>query len=475
MPTSYDSAFFTRPGAHIHVVGIGGAGMSAIARLLFESGIEVSGSDRQSNDMTRALQRDGVTVYEGHAADHIRGATVLLVSSAVKDDNPEVAAARAAGIPVLNRREALPCLLPGKTQIAVAGTHGKTTTTALIAYLLLETGDDPSYVVGGILNNTGQNAHVGQGGAFVVEADEYDNMFLGLSPQIAVITNIEHDHPDIFPTLDDVLSAFRQFVARLPEEGTLIACIDDPYAYQLAHERRAAGKPVITYGLGNPNADWSAIDLIDDVDQTSFTIRYFQRGYALRQPAILTLAGRHNIQNALAALAAVNSYGVALDVSIPHLKMFQGTGRRFEVMGQAGGVVVLSDYGHHPTAIRATLQAARQRYGQTTIWAVWQPHTYSRMRLLAADFAKAFSDANYLFITDIYAARETRQAGDPTAADLARLAASAGHGDPRYSGDLDSTAAILAGEVSPGDVVIIFSAGDAPKIGEMLLDSLSKR
>jgi UDP-N-acetylmuramate--alanine ligase len=448
--------------------------MSAIARVLLDSGIQVSGSDRQSNDITHALQRDGATVYEGHAAVQVQGATVLLVSSAVKDDNPEVTAARAAGIPVLNRREAFPYLLPDKTQIAVAGTHGKTTTAALITHLLTETGNDPSYIVGGILNNTGQNAHAGQGRTFVVEADEYGEMFLGLSPRIAVITNIEHDHPDIFPTMDDVIRAFRRFVARLPDDGMLIACVDDPYTHQLAHERREAGKPVFSYGLSEPHADWSVLDQIEENDQTAFTVRYFQGGYALRQHVTSALAGRHNVQNTLAALAAVYSYGVALEAAIPHLNSFQGTARRLEVMGQVGDVTVISDYGHHPTAIRATLQAVRQRYRHATIWAVWQPHTYSRTRLLAADFARAFGDANYLFITDIYAARETRQVGDPTAADLARMAVSAGHGDARYSGDLDATAATLAVEVCPGDVVIIFSAGDAPKIGEMLLDRLGK-
>jgi UDP-N-acetylmuramate--alanine ligase len=289
-----------------------------------------------------------------------------------------------------------------------------------------------------------------------------------------VITNIEHDHPDVFPAMDDVIRAFRRFVALLPEDGTLIACVNDPHVRQIAYERRETGKPVSSYGLSEPQADWSALDQSDEVDQTAFTIRYFQDGRALHRPATSPLAGRHNVLNTLAALAAVQCYGVALDTAIPHLSSFRGTARRFEVMGQVGQVTVISDYGHHPTAIRATLQAARQRYGNTTIRAVWQPHTYSRTRLLAADFARAFDDANYLLITDIYAARETRQEGDPTAADLARMAVSAGHDNARYSGDLETTAAILCGEVSPGDVVIIFSAGDAPKIGEMLLEALRK-
>ncbi len=474
MAEASSTSIFTVPGAHVHIVGIGGAGMSAIARVLLDSGVSVSGSDRQLNDITRALQRDGATIYQGHDARYTAGATVALVSSAVKDDNPEVLAARAAGIPVLNRREAFPHLLPGKTQVAVAGTHGKTTTTALIVHLLRETGHDPSYIVGGVLNNTGDNAHAGQGEAFVVEADEYAYMFLGLRPKIAVVTNIEHDHPDLFPTFEDVMSAFRQFVALLPDDGALIACLDDPHAQRLVHERKMAGKPVVTYGLDNPDADWSGVtNESDDIQDTDFVVRCFRHGQPVRKRVITTLAGQHNIRNVVAALAAVHAFGVPIDVAVPAVSTFQGTGRRFEVMGQAGGVTVLSDYGHHPTAIRAVLQAARQRYRGATIWAVWQPHTYSRTRLLAADFASAFADANHALITDIYAAREQPRPGDPTGEDLARMARSAGHPDARHSGDLDATAALLKREVRPGDVVIIFSAGDAPRVGEMLLSSLA--
>jgi UDP-N-acetylmuramate--alanine ligase len=469
-----DSTLFTRPGAHVHIVGIGGAGMSAIARILLESGVTVSGSDRQANDMTRALQRDGATIFMGHAAENIKGASVLLISSAVTDDNPEVVAARSANIPILDRRAAFPLLLPGKEQIAVAGTHGKTTTTALIVHLLRETGHDPSYIVGGVMNNTGSNAHAGKGRAFVVEADEYGGMFLGLAPRIAVITNVEHDHPDQFPTLQDVMHAFRQFAARLPDDGTLIACADDPRALTLAHERKDAGKPVLTYGLDNPDADWSAIDNeSDDAQVSDFMVRCFRHNLPVRKRAVLPLTGTHNIRNALAALAAAHTYGVTLEEMLPALRTFQGTGRRFEVMGQAGGVTVISDYGHHPTAIRATLQAARQRYRQATLWAVWQPHTYSRTRLLADQYASAFGDADHVLITDIYAARERPAPGDPSGADLARNAAS--HPDTRYSGGLDATASLLRREVRPGDVVIIFSAGDAPRVGEMLLKSLAEK
>jgi UDP-N-acetylmuramate--alanine ligase len=458
------------PGAHVHIVGIGGAGMSAIARVLLGSSVKVSGSDRQSNDISRALQRDGATIVEGHAAKHVAGATVVLISSAVTDDNPEVKAAKAAGIPVLNRREAFPYLLPDKTQIAVAGTHGKTTTSALIVHLLRETGHDPSYIVGGVLNNTGDNAHAGKGDAFIVEADEYGYMFLGLRPKIAVITNIEHDHPDLFPTIDDVMRAFRQFAALLPDDGTLIGCIDDPHVHTLVAERRPTFRPVVTYGLENPDADWSSISSDDnDIQSANFVVRYFRHSRPVDKQVTTTLAGQHNILNILAALAAAHSYGIPTDALIPAVSTFQGTGRRFEEMGQAAGVTVFSDYGHHPTAIRAVLQAARQRYRSAKVWAVWQPHTFSRTRLLATDFARAFADADHVLITDIYTARERPQPGDPTGADLAAMTRTAGHPDARHSGDLDATAALLKREVRPGDVVIIFSAGDAPKVGELLL------
>lgn len=469
-----DQALLGGPGARIHVVGIGGAGMSAIARVLLGRGVAVSGSDRQASDITRALQAAGAKVFEGHAAANIAGAGALLISSAVRDDNPEVVAARAAGIPVLKRREALPLLLAGKTQIAVAGTHGKTTTTALIVHILRETGRDPSYIVGGIMNNTGDNARAGSGDAFVIEADEYDYMFLGLAPKIAVVTNVEHDHPDMFPTFQDVLAAFRRFLDQIPADGTLIACADDPGAFRLAYERREQGKPVILYGMDKSDADWSGIPgEIQDLQTTQFVVRTFHHHMPVRKHVVSALSGEHNMRNALAALAAAHAHGVPLAEAIPALATFKGAGRRFEVMGTAGGVTVISDYGHHPTAIQATLQAARQRYPGAHLWAVWQPHTYSRTRLLAGEFARAFALADHALITDIYASREKWAPGDPDGASLARLAAEAGHPDARHSGDIPATAALLIREVEPGDAVIIFSAGDAPKIGEFLLTSLA--
>jgi UDP-N-acetylmuramate--alanine ligase len=444
--------------------------MSAIARVLLDSRVRVSGSDRQSNDITRALERDGAKIYAGHSAANIAGATVVLISSAIKD-NPEVLAAQNAGIPVLTRRETFPHLLPGKTQIAVAGTHGKTTTTALIVHLLRETGHDPSYIVGGVMLNTHDNAHAGQGSAFVIEADEYGEMFLGLTPKIAVITNIEHDHPDIFPTLDDVINAFRRFVAQMPDDGILIGCADDERVLQLIHERRSAGKIAISYGLENVEADWRTVEFPSRKSEESdrnivFTILRdaINEGH-VNSP----LPGKHNILNVLAAIAAVHQFGLTLNVIIPHIKTFKGIGRRFEVMGTARGVIVINDYAHNPTKIRATLQAARQRYPDAQIWAVWQPHTFSRVRAFADAFASAFADADHVLVTDIYAAREQRQEDDMREADLAGMIAAQGVRDARYSGDIEGTVLLLKQEAKAGNVVIILSAGDAPRIGDVLL------
>ncbi|MCS6870215.1 MAG: UDP-N-acetylmuramate--L-alanine ligase [Anaerolineae bacterium] len=464
-----NAAVFQR-GAHVHIIGIGGAGMSAIARVLLGRGVRVSGSDRALNAQTAALMALGARIYEGHAASHLESPHVVLISSAISPENPEVEAARAAGIPVLRRREALPLLLEGTYQIAVAGTHGKTTTTALIAHILRESGRDPSYIVGGTLLNSGDNARHGSGDAFVIEADEYDYMFLGLTPTIAVLTNIEHDHPDMFPTFADMQEAFRQFIARIPEyDGVLIACADDPHAHALAKARRSSGQPTLTYSLYMAEADWRGA-----FADGQLLIEGVQNGQTVRAAAHLPLYGAHNAQNSLAATAAACVYGVPLSQAAAALSSFRGTARRFEVMGTARGVTVVNDYAHHPTAIRATLQAVRARFPQAKVWAVWQPHTYSRTRLLLDDFLNAFTDADHVLITDIYGARELPQPDDPTAEQLAALMRARTGKSALHSGNLAQTAAHLAQSVSEDSVVILFSAGDAPRIGEELLKQLSQ-
>lgn len=460
-----------RPDQHIHFVGVGGFGMSAIARVLLQLGYTVSGSDLRANALTRALSAGGATIYEGHAAAHVAGADLVVTTSAATADNPEIAAAQARGIPVLRRRDLLGALMAGRTGIAIAGTHGKTTTTALLVHTLRTAGLPPTYIVGGVLGNTGDNAGVGASDYFVIEADEYDNMFLGLRPQIAAILNIEHDHPDMFPTRDDVVRAFAQFADRLDASGLLVVCADDAGAASLAEARRAAGGPVITYALDAP-ADWRATDLEPLASGgTRFTAR------RAGEPAgTLTLAasGRHNVSNALAALAIAERLGVPIARVADAFASFLGTGRRADVMGQAGGVTVVSDYAHHPTAIRATLGAFRERPGVGALWAVWQPHTFGRMRTLAEDFAGAFGAADHVLVTEVYSVRETPGPG-LDAAEMAARIAGQGHGGARFTGSFEATLAALLDGVRPGDWVLILSAGDAPAIGERLLAALADR
>ncbi|GAB4554287.1 MAG: UDP-N-acetylmuramate--L-alanine ligase [Anaerolineae bacterium] len=456
----------------IHIIGIGGAGMSAIARVLHGRGLRVTGSDRSDSATLHDLAALGMTVFPQHAADQLGAPDVVVISSAVPNDNPEVMAAQARGVPILKRREFLPHLLADKTQVAVAGTHGKTTTTAMIAYLLQQTGRDPSYIVGGTLLNTADNARAGNGEAFVIEADEYDYMFLGLAPTVAVITNIEHDHPDMFPTLDSTLDAFRQFVGKMPPfDSVLIACADDRHALSLAQERLARTQPTLTYGFENLEARWRGIGW----DGSTYTAHGTQFGETVSAQVRLTLNGRHNALNSLAALAAVCALDVPLREAVPHLATFKGTARRLELIGDVAQVKIYSDYGHHPTAIRANLAGLRARYPQHQLWAVWQPHTYSRTRLLADQFATAFTDADHALVTDVYGAREVYQAGDPTGESMAALIRAAGHTDARHSGTLRQTAQILIDEVEANSVVVIFSAGDAPQVGTWLLEALRER
>ncbi|MBN1201655.1 MAG: UDP-N-acetylmuramate--L-alanine ligase [Anaerolineae bacterium] len=457
------------PGQRIHIIGVGGFGMSAIARVLLQQGYAVSGSDLRANDLTHSLVQAGAAVQQGHAAANVRGADLVIASSAVPDDNPEIVAARAAGMPVLRRRDILGELMALQTGIAIAGTHGKTTTTALMVHTLIEAGRDPTYIVGGVMQNTGDNAGVGQGGLFVIEADEYDHMFLGLRPRIAVVTNIEHDHPDCFPTLENLLADFRAFVALLPDDGLLVACADDPAASALGQDRRGAGKPGVSYGLDSPGADWRASGLEPDAaGGIRFCVAHADQPLGrvrLNQP------GRHNVLNALAVLAVAGHLGVPFDRSAAAFDSFLGTQRRSEIMGQAGGVTVINDYAHHPTAIRVTLAAHRARPGLGDLWAVWQPHTYGRLRLLADAFAAAFEAADHVLITDVYSVREQHTPG-LEAPDMADRIRANGHPDAQYSGSLAETARLLIERARPGDLIVLLSAGDAPRIGQDVLAAL---
>jgi UDP-N-acetylmuramate--alanine ligase len=454
----------------IHLIGIGGTGLSAIARVLLENGHEVTGSDRADSPFVRDLRAAGVTVHIGHQPGNVRGAELVVRSSAIPDDNPEVVAARALGIPVLKRADFLGSLMDGKTGIAVAGTHGKTTTTSMIAWMLSSLGQDPSFISGGVLANLGVNARAGKGKAFVIEADEYDRMFLGLKPSIEIITSVEHDHPDCYPTAADFQSAFVEFTRLLPADGTLVFCAEDAGARQVAVNVRDAGKRVCAYGFGQYSVfteECSVAKNLRAADKGGFTFEAIVN----RQSVIVNLQvpGRHNVLNALAALTTARLLGLDLAAAARALGEFKGTGRRFEVRGEAGGVTVVDDYAHHPTEIRATLAAARSRYPGRRIWAVWQPHTYSRTRTLFDGFAAAFSDADAVIVTEVYKAREPEQ--NFSAEQVARAMP---HPAVQFIAGLAEVSNYLVSHLSRGDVLLVLSAGDADQVSAEVLAHLKE-
>ncbi len=442
----------------VHFVGIGGTGLSAIARVLAERGWQVTGSDRQASPRTAMLQRLGVEVAIGHAPQHARAADVVVRSSAVPESDADVTAAREAGVPVLKRRDFLPQLTAGYKVLAVAGSHGKTTTTAMLAWALTALGQDPTFIIGSEAANLGANAHAGQGDYFVIEADEYDYMFLGLQPYAAVVTNVEHDHPDMFPTAEDFHEAFRRFVGQLRPDGFLLAYAGNPGSRRLA----AGHARAFTYALTG-EADYRAAGLTPNPrGGYDFTAAF--RGQPMASVS-LGVPGAHNVQNALAVLALMHRLGLDVPAAAEALADFRGTGRRFEVVGEAHGVVFVDDYAHHPTEIRATLAAARQRYPDRALWAVWQPHTFSRTRTLLADFAGSFSQADAVVVTEIFAAREAPPPdfGGQQAAEAVQ------HPRKFFAPTLQQATALLVEQVQPPAVVVVLSAGDATHVTRQAL------
>jgi UDP-N-acetylmuramate--alanine ligase len=449
----------------VHFVGIAGAGLSAIAKVLHDSGWRVSGSDAGTSPFAQRLAADGVHVYTGHRAEQIDGASLVVISSAVPADNVEVQAALARGIPVLKRADFLGQLMTGRAGVAVAGTHGKTTTTGLIAFALDRAGLDPTFIVGGLLMDYGSNARAGQG-PFVIEADEYDRMFLGLRPTVAVVTNVEHDHPDCYPTLAELQTAFRAFVALLPADGLLIGCARDAFARELVAERRAAGRPAAVYGFRRED-DYRA-DSPQPNGAGGFDFLAVKGGETLGLVRT-RLAGEHNVLNTLAALAVADHLGVSFNDFRNAAAEYRGAGRRFEVKGEASGVTVIDDYAHHPTEIKATLAAARRRFAGRPIWAMFQPHTYTRTRSLMNDFAVSFADADHVLVTDIFAAREA----DDQTVTAAQLVKKIQHPDVRHVPSLDDATRVLLAELEPGDVLVTLGAGDGDRVGVEVLAGLS--
>jgi UDP-N-acetylmuramate--alanine ligase len=459
---------------HVHFIGIGGSGLSAIARLLKESGYEVTGSDRALSPFAVDLQNAGVPIYIGHHPRNVGKSDWVVRSSAIGDDNPEVQAAKQAGIPVYKRSDFLGQLMSEKTGIAVAGTHGKTTTTAMIAWMLYAMKRDPSFIVGGTLNNLKVNARAGKSDFFVIEADEYDRMFLGLKPHIEVVTNLEHDHPDIFPKFEDMYSAFQDFVDLLPPDGTLIVCAEDEGAVTLLTHARRKGLNIISYSAQGEmtinSPQWMQARALKPNDRGGFDFSAMTNmgiDSASALQVSLQVPGEHNVRNALAALSVAATLGLPLQEAADALSRFSGTGRRFEIVGERNGVTVIDDYAHHPTEIRATLAGAKLRYPNRRIWAVWQPHTYSRTQTLFFEFSRAFADADEVLVTEIYASREARQ--DFSSAEVVSAMP---HPSAHYSGSLEETKDHLLKNLRTGDVVIVLSAGDADQISSNLLKEM---
>lgn len=455
----------------VHLIGIGGAGLSAIATVLLERGYQVWGSDLYPSANTRRLQEMGARVYIGHATEQVGGAQMVIASSAIPADNVELVAARSRGLPILKRDQVFSQLTAGHCCVAVAGTHGKTTTTAMIAWTLLQAGHDPSFIVGGTMMGLGTNARAGRGQHFVVEADEYNYAFLGLMPRLAVVTHLEPDHPDCFPDLEAMSAAFRAFLHRVEPQGAIIGCGDAPNLEALLTEMRGgtacAGSRlpvprVLTYGLED-GWDWVGRDLeVNGRGGVDFVAWHGQKRLGMVQ---ISVPGVHNVRNALGSLTAAQQLGVSFDCARMALATFQGTERRFEVKGEARGVTVIDDYAHHPTQIRATLAAARSRYGARELWAVFQPHTYSRTKALLEEFAASFEDADHVVVTDIYAAREF----DDLSISAADVVAHIDHPDAHYIADLDGAVAYLLPHLLPGNVLITLGAGDVHRVGQDIL------
>ncbi len=445
----------------VHVVGVGGAGMSAIARVLMERGEQVSGSDLTMTPFAESLAGSGVPITIGHRAEAVNGADLVLASSAVPASNVELEAAIAAGIPVLRRPAFLSELVEGYRTVAISGTHGKTTTTAMIAWILDRAGLQPSFIVGGIPKDLGTNSRHGSGDQFVIEADEYDRAFLSLHPAIAVLTNVEHDHPDDYPSFEAYKTAFETFVSGVQE--TLIVNADDPVAMEMPSD----GLTRITFGLGK-SADWRAVNIqTNDAGGMDFVAVRGDRTTALVR---LRLPGEYNIRNALGALAAVNALNVDFATAREALADFHGVERRFEILGEVQGVTVIDDYAHHPSEIQATLAAARQRYGSAEIWAVFQPHTYSRTAALFDQLTESFTDADHVIVTDIYAAREEPVPGVSGRQLADKIAAS----DVAFIPEFEQVAKRLVSSVKPNSVVLTLSAGDANQVGKLVLQKLSE-
>lgn len=450
----------------VHFVGVGGVGMSGLAQVLLEAGHEVSGSDLRESEFAARLRKAGARIDIGHQAANVGAAELLVVSSAVPPNNPEVELARSKGIRILKRAELLGELTRRFRSIAVAGTHGKTTTSSMVTYILERAGFGPTFLVGGDVANLGANAGMGSGQYLVAEADEFDGSFLRLSPWMAIVTNVEADHLDFYQDMDAIRTAFGQFMASVAGDGYLVVCADDPELSKLVSSAQAK---LISYGLTG-TADWQATQVAaNERGGNDFTAIVGGREvgrFSLQVP------GRHNVQNALAALAAAVTVGVDSAVAAQALSDFLGARRRFELKGTVGGIAIYDDYAHHPTEIRATLKAARERH-RGRLWCVFQPHTYHRTKQLWNDFLRAFDDADRVVVCDVYLppGREV----DTLGISSRDLVQAMNHPGAEYVEDLDSVSTYVCDSLQDGDLLLTMGAGNVYEVADSVVKCLRAR
>lgn len=453
----------------VHLIGIGGIGMSGIARLLPHYGCSVSGCDVGRSDITESLARRGIPVSIGHSPEHIaHGSDLVIISAAIRDTNPELREAARRGIPVIKYAQALGWLMKDRDGIAVSGAHGKTTTTSMIAYALSYAGKDPAMVVGGLVPQLGGNSRAGRGGPFVVEACEYDRSFLNLSPKAVVVTNIDRDHLDYYSGLDELIEAFGSFAARVPADGLVAVNGDDPNALRAVQKCSAR---VETFGEGTRCA-WRAAEWGRADGRTRFRAFHHGRNAGIFE---LLVPGFYNVRNALACIAITHFFDANRQDVREALAEFRGARRRFDRLGEAAGVMVLDDYGHHPTEVRVTLDAARQEYPQRRLLCVFQPHQCSRTRVLMDDFARSFGAADRVIVPDIYSVRDSEaDRASVHSLDLVRHLCRNGV-EAEYGSQFPETVDRLLSSVRSGDLVMTMGAGPVDHVGRRLLRELKKR
>ncbi len=450
----------------IHFVGIGGIGMSGIAEVLVNLGYRVSGSDLRSTAVTRRLESLGTKIYEGHREEQVGEADVVVISSAVRPENPEIEGARKLQVPIIPRAEMLAELMRLKYGIAVAGSHGKTSTTSMIAVMLDRAGLDPTMVIGGRLRILGSNAKLGHSDFMVVEADESDRSFLHLSPVVAVVTGIDREHLEAYRDLDDLEDTFVDFVNKVPFYGASVVCLDEERIQDLLPRIK---RRYVTYGFST-QADVSAADVVLDGMRSSYKLKV--KGESAGEVE-LEVPGRVSVLNSLAAVGVAIELGISMEQILTGLAAYSGVDRRFQVKGDVGGVLVVDDYGHHPTEIRATLATAKEAFGRRTV-VVFQPHRYSRVRALFDEFCRAFHQADLLLVTEIYPAGEDPVAG-VSGKNLADGIKEHGHRDVRFVEDVDGVPTVLVDELVEGDLVLTLGAGSVTALSDRIVEMICER